>query len=306
MNILLSGATGLIGGELAARLHDGGHNIIVLTTRKKLPENLATVADGFVSWDSNYRINEPAKLAEIDSVIHLAGASVVGKRWNAAYKAEILNSRTASTAAIIDAFKSINHFPKTFICASATGFYGSRKDEILTEASSKGTGFLSDVCSSWEDAARQSEKYGARWVSVRTGIVLTTKGGALPQMLLPFRLFVGGHLGSGKQWFSWISLEDTCAIFAYVLENNQASGVYNAVAPHPVQMKELAKVIGKTLHRPSLFPVPGFVLQAVMGEASVEITKSQRVLPARLTDAGYQFKFSDITYALKEITGRGL
>jgi hypothetical protein len=303
--VLITGITGLIGSELARALHSRGWVIYSLSTREKLPEAIAPLVTALLTWDKRYTINRPELLRDVAAVVHLAGANVAGKRWNAAYKQEILESRTRSTEALYSAFRSLGAFPSVFVGASATGFYGSREDETLTEASAKGQGFLSDVCIAWEEAAKQFSEAGSRWVGFRTGIIMSTKGGALPQMLLPFRLFVGGPLGSGQQWFSWISLDDAVAAFVQALEEPSFAGIYNLVAPVPLRMGELARAMGKTMHRPSFFPVPGFVLRLVMGESAFEITKSQRVLPERLSAANFQFKHPEIGSALGEIIAGG-
>lgn len=303
--VLITGITGLIGSALASTLHSQGWIIYSLSTRTKLPSGLAPLVTASLTWDKTYTINKPELLRDVTAVVHLAGANVAGKRWNQAYKKEILESRTASTDALLSAFQSVAHFPVVFVGASATGYYGSREDEALTETSAKGLGFLADVCEAWEERAKQFAAKGCRWVSFRTSIILSTRGGALPEMITPFRFFIGGPLGSGKQWFSWISLDDAISAFSRSLEDERFQGIYNLTAPEPIRMGTLARTLGRVLHRPALFPVPGFVLRLVMGESAFEITKSQRVLPERLLKEGFEFRHDEIGMALTEIIGDG-
>jgi uncharacterized protein (TIGR01777 family) len=303
--ILITGATGLIGSELTKNFHQRGWSVLALTTRKKLPPNLVPFVSETIQWDNQYRIKSVELLKKVNAVIHLAGASVTGKRWDAAYKNQILESRTGSTEELFKAFERTGHKPEAFICASATGYYGSRNEEILTEESGKGSGFLSDVCEAWEHTAHKFSQAGTRQVSLRTGIILSKKGGALPKMLIPFYFFVGGSLGTGRQWFSWISLDDAVAIYERAVEDESMSGIYNVVAPVPVRMYEVAKSIGSLLHRPYIFPVPEFILKLALGESASEITKSQRVLPKRLLEMQFEFIHPGVLPALRDILANG-
>ncbi len=301
MKILITGATGLIGFELSKLLKDAGHQIICLTGSKHLADKYLSGFSEILYWNRNYEVAEPERLAGFDTVVHLAGAGVADKRWNDSYKKLILESRTRSLESLILNFSKLNSFPRHFISGSATGYYGSRGNEILTETSKKGTGFLSDVCEEWESVARNCGKFGARWVNIRTGIVLSIKGGAFPKMLLPYRLFVGGVLGGGNQWFSWVTLPDIVNIFKYAIENENITGVINGVAPAPVTMNKFSKELGNVLHRPSFFPVPETILKLVLGESAIEIIKSQRVIPEKLLANNYIFRHSTLNLALDEI-----
>jgi uncharacterized protein (TIGR01777 family) len=188
-----------------------------------------------------------------------------------------------------------------FISSSATGYYGNAGDEILAEDSKNGNDFLSMVCRNWEDAAGEAKRFGIRVVTIRTGIALSSDGGALKKMLLPYKFFMGGHLGSGKQWFPWIHIADLIRIYLYALDNPSVNGAINAVAPEQVNAKEFAKCIGRTIHRPSFFPVPLTVLKLAVGEAAESIVASQRVIPKKLLDAGFKFKFENVDEALKDL-----
>ena len=298
--ILIAGATGLIGVRLCETLYRQGYSIIAATTRKNIPGIISNYCEDYIFWDKGYNISNPKKLIGVDAVINLAGANVAAKRWNDDYKKLILESRTLPNKSLFDAFKSIEYFPKTFIGASATGYYGSRANEELTESSKKGDGFLSDVCREWEDSAKLFSQAGVKTVCIRTGIILSTQGGALPKMILPYKLFAGGTLGKGSQWFPWISLPDILSIICYLLENSK-EGTYNCTAPVPVTMSTISKAVASALHRPNLFTVPEWVLKLVLGESAIEITKSQKVVPSRLISEGFQFKHSLLEQSIKDI-----
>ena len=302
--VLITGGTGLIGGRLISELLASGYSILATSRNAAKFAKNTDAAIRYIQWDGKSLLSGFETFGKIDAIVHLAGAGVADKRWTEAYKKEILESRTISTNLLIESFRTVEQKPTVFICGSATGFYGSSAENTFTESSPKGEGFLADICDAWEKASASAEVLGMRRVSIRTGIVLDNKKGALPKMLTPFKLFFGGKLGSGKQWFSWIHVEDIVQILKFALETNTMQGAYNATSPNPIRMEDMAKAIGKTLHRPSLFPVPEFLLNIVLGESAYEITKSQKVLPKKIINAGYEFRFPNLENALKNLTGK--
>jgi hypothetical protein len=237
-----------------------------------------------------------------DAVVHLAGASIAGGRWTAARKRVLRDSRVAATKHLVGALGKLSRPPKIFIAASAIGYYGNRGDEELTEASAPGTDFLAQSARDWETESARASAFGARVAILRFGIVLAKNGGALPQIVFPFRLGVGGRIGSGRQWMSWVTLEDLVGAIRFAIEENRLSGPANVVSPQPVRNAEFAKQLGRVLHRPALFPTPGFVLRLALGEmADSLLLASQRVRPAKLTEWGYRFLHSELTPALESV-----
>jgi len=270
MIITLTGATGFIGSALAARLSAAGHKV------------------------QAYTLRSPQPLEPTDAVIHLAGEPVA-QRWTPAARRRIRESRVEGTRRLIAALPAP---PRVFICASAVGFYGSRGDEILTETSARGTGFLADLCVEWERAAQDAQ---ARVVNLRTGVVLGSKGGALQRMLPVFRLGAGGRLGDGRQWMPWIHREDLLDLIDFALANAAINGPLNAVAPNPVTNQEFTAALARALHRPVFLPVPAFALKAIFGEMSSVLLASQRVIPKAAQDAGFAFHHPELGPALQEI-----
>ncbi|MDP3148754.1 MAG: TIGR01777 family oxidoreductase [Ignavibacteria bacterium] len=298
--IVVTGATGLIGRELCKELFARGDELTIFSTNIGKAKVVLPFAKEVVEW-KNYDKDYSVHLDGKDAVIHLAGASVAGKRWTLSYKKEIYDSRINTTRNLVSSIEKCKQKPEVFISASAIGFYGERGDSILSETSSVGKDFLSYVCADWEKASDQFEKFDVRRVIVRTGIVLSLDDGALKKMLLPFQLYVGGQLGNGKQWFSWIHLADIISLYLFLLDNKNLKGIFNAVSSRPVQMKTFAKTLGKVLHKPSLFPVPKFILKLVMGESASAILASQKVKPEALLQAGFNFKFENLELALKDL-----
>jgi uncharacterized protein len=239
-------------------------------------------------------------LENFDAVIHLAGDNVASENWSAEKKRRIRESRSVGTRVLVDALKKCPQPPKIFVSASATGFYGNR-DEDLTEESPKGEGFLPDVCEEWEREARKAENFGARVTMLRTGVVLTKDGGALEKMLTPFKFGVGGTVGSGKQWMSWIALDDVLDIYHFALENEGLRGAVNTTAPNPVTNEEFTEALGKVLNRPTILPVPEFAIKLLFGEMGERLLlEGQKVLPKKLQDAGFQFKYPNLGEALQK------
>jgi len=234
-----------------------------------------------------------------DAVVNLAGASIAGGRWSAARKAELRASRIDTTRALIAALAKMSARPRVLVSASATGFYGNRGDEILTEESGPGNEFLSDLAKDWEAEALKAEAIGVRVVLARFGIVLSKDGGALPPMMLPFRFFAGGKIGSGNQWMSWITLEDVVEVLRFAIEKGDVRGPLNVISPQPVQNADFTKTLASAMHRPAIFPAPAFALRLVLGEmADALLLSSQRVLPKKLESLGYCFQHADLKSAL--------
>lgn len=295
MKILITGASGLLGENLQKSLLAKGHEFLLATRHK--PEK-----DNQIYWniEKGFRDEDFARLEMLDAVVHLAGETITG-RWSEEKKKKIRDSRVFGTRSLVDAFAKLANKPKVFVSASAVGFYGDRNDEELTESSAAGDTFLAKVCTEWETEARRAEDLGIRTVLVRTGIVLAKEGGALGQMLTPFKFGVGGVVGSGKQWMSWISLEDEIEIFNFALENESVRGAINATAPNPVTNEEFTKTLGEVISRPTILPLPEFAVKLVFGEmGDALLLDSTKVLPKRLKDYGFNFKFENLKDALED------
>jgi len=241
----------------------------------------------------------------VEAIIHLAGASIAGHRWTPAWKRELRDSRVSATRNLIASLRRLRRPPQIFIAASAIGFYGNRGDEELTESSPSGTDFLAQLTVDWEAESARAAELGARVVILRFGVILAKDGGALPRMALPFRLGVGGRIGSGRQWISWVTLEDIVGIIRFALETNLLSGPANAVSPNPIQNAEFTKALGRVLHRPTIFPAPPFALRLALGEmADSLLLASQRVYPTKLQRLGFRFLHPDLEPALAAVLKR--
>lgn len=300
--IIITGATGLIGTKLSERLISKGDEIIVFTRSISKARELIPKASAYVNWDYN-DINSFQKYLEgIDAVIHLAGANLAAERWTSNYKKIIYKSRIKSTNALVEAIKIGATKPEVFICASAVGYYGNKGDEIINENSPMGNDFLALLCCDWENAANPVKRHNIRLVQIRTGVVLSKDEGMLGKMITPFKYFIGGPLGSGKQWVPWISLDDMISIYTFVLEN-EIEGAVNAASPIPVRMTEFAKLLGKKLNRPSYLKAPKFGIKLVVGEIADSILFSQRVIPQKIISAGYKFKFEKLESAFDDLFG---
>ena len=241
------------------------------------------------------------ELNGVDAVFHLAGANLGAKKWNDEYKKLAYDSRIVSTRNLVEAIKQTEQKPKAFICASAVGIYGNRYDEVLDENSSLGNDFMSNICKDWEKEAEKAEQFGVRRVSIRTGLVMQNDEGVLKKMLLPFKLFIGGPLGSGRQWFPWIHIDDIVGIYLHTIDDPNVTGAINGTAPGIVTMKQFAKTLGKNLSRPSLFPVPKFALKIAVGELGKYAVMSQRTSVDKILKAGYKFKFENLEEALRDL-----
>lgn len=300
MKILVTGATGLVGTVLVSALARDGHTVC----RLMRPDAAKPAADaqGFdVPWNPATGELSGAAVGA-DAVVNLAGASIAGGRWSEKRKALLRSSRVDTTRALVAALANMNAKPTVLISASAIGFYGNRGDEVLSEGSAAGTDFLSDLAREWEAEALQAEALGIRVVLARFGIILARQGGALPQMMMPFYVFAGGRVGSGKQWMSWVSLEDVVGILRLALENRAVSGPINVVAPEAVQNVEFTKALAGAMHRPAIFPAPAFALRLALGEmADALLLSSQRVVPQKLEQFAYRFRFPQLAPALQAI-----
>ena len=276
MRVVVAGASGLIGSALMKALRARGD------------EAAALPRYGTAPWS----------VEGADAVVNLAGASVAGKRWSPAYKKEILDSRVLTTRALVEAIAKAQRKPRVLVNASAVGYYGGRGDEVLDESKEPGADFLASVSVQWEAEARKAD---VRSVQLRTGVVLSPKGGALGSMLPPFKAFVGGPVGSGKQWFPWIHLDDEVAAILWCIDHEALEGPVNLAAPGIVTMKDFARVLGRALHRPSWAPVPAGALKVLLGEFAAALLEGQRAVPKKLLDSGFRFRFPEVDSALADV-----
>ncbi|MGB0737251.1 MAG: TIGR01777 family oxidoreductase [Ilumatobacteraceae bacterium] len=299
LTVAVSGSSGLIGSALLERLRQDGHTVVPMVRRP--------AKDGEIHYDPRNGVLDPESLVGVDAVVHLAGAGIGDRRWTDRYRREILESRTLSTSLIAEAMASVANRggPRVLLSGSAIGFYGATGDEELNERSTAGDGFLADVCRAWEAATSPAEDAGVRVVHLRTGIVLSPRGGALKKLLPLFRFGLGGRMGSGRQWQSWISLDDEVGAIVFLLTAD-ISGAVNLTAPAPVTNAEFTKVLASTLSRPALVPVPSFGPKLLLGGelADALLFTGQRVLPERLTDAGYSFEHPTLSEALGTLLQR--
>jgi uncharacterized protein (TIGR01777 family) len=302
MKVLLTGATGFIGKKLATRLFQEQHSLVVLSRKAKSVAEALGIPCQVYEWDSLRSKVPDEALKGVDAVIHLAGESIAGARWSDSKKRKIRDSRVFGTAHLMDSISSMSEpRPKVILCASAVGLYGDRGDEVLNEDSAAGSGFLSEVCQQWEKESLGRQIPGVRQVAVRTGLVLGRDGGALGQLLPIFRSGLGGRVGSGHQWMSWIHIDDLISIFLSLLEKPSLTGPVNAVSPNAVTNSEFSSVLGRVLNRPTFFSTPAPFLKLALGEMSQLILGGQRVQPERLLKNGFQFQYPSLEEALSEI-----
>lgn len=305
--IIVTGATGFIGKALCFRLLEEKYDVVALSRSKEKGEKIFGTDATVVEWDGKSSEVWQDYANGAYAVVNLAGENIGSGRWTPKRKQSILQSRLDAGRAIVEAAKSVEKKPRVIIQASAIGYYGSRGDEIIDESSSPGESFLVEVVKKWEQSTQGVESLKIRRVIVRSSIVLGKKGGVFLRLVKPFRLFVGGHLGSGKQWFSWIHLEDEVKAILFLIEREDLSGVFNLTAPHQLIQKDFFHILGKIMKRPSWFPVPGFVLRLIFGEMAKDtLLSGQRVASRRLLEAGYRFLYPQAELAIKEILGKNV
>ncbi|MDB5110137.1 MAG: hypothetical protein JWR67_1251 [Mucilaginibacter sp.] len=296
-HILLTGGAGLLGNDLTRLLLYKGYKVSHLSRSPGKDARVKTYL-----WDINKGLIDEKSIDGVDIIIHLAGAGIADKRWTKKRKKELIDSRTRSIELIYQLIKNKPNQVKTVISASATGYYSDRGDELLTETSSPSNDFLSDCCIQWEEAVDKGEVLGLRILKFRTGVALTAKGGALPQLARPVKLGIGSPLGSGKQWMPWIHHHDVVNMYLYGIENEHLKGVYNMVAPNPVTNRQLTRAVANQLFKPLWLPnIPAFVLKLLFGEMSIVVLGSTKVSAQKIEEAGFKFKFSEISEALKDI-----
>ncbi len=297
MNILITGGTGFIGKELRETLLKAGNNLVIITRNPKKYEDESASNQRFISWDDDL----VSEMENADAVINLAGENLFGQRWNEQVKESIYNSRIDSTRSLVEAMRSAEKKPSVFISASASGIYGDQGDTILIEEFEAANDFLASVCKDWEEESQKATKLGVRVVNPRIGIVLEEGGGALEKMIPPFKFFVGGPIGDGKQYMSWIHRSDLVKALVFPIENEKLEGAYNVCSPNPATMNEVAETLGDAMNRPSFFRVPKFALDIVLGEAAQPITGSIRMKPKKLQVTGFEFRFEELEEALADI-----
>lgn len=287
MRVLVTGSTGLVGVAFCAHLRERGDEVLRLVRR-------APAAADEVKWDPTEGTCEAAAF-NVDAIVHLAGENISSRRWSKGQMLKIRESRVAGTRLISEGAVRITRRPKVLVSASAIGFYGDRGDELLTEAAPPGEGYLAEVCVDWEFATDQAAKAGLRVVTPRIGMVLAKGGGALAKMLLPFKLGLGGRIGSGHQWMSWIQIDDLVRVLARMIDDEDLSGPVNTVAPNPVTNADFTRALGRALHRPTIFPLPAFMARLVMGKMADDLLlASARVAPKKLSEAGFEFQSATI------------
>ncbi|MBX3327938.1 MAG: TIGR01777 family oxidoreductase [Nitrospira sp.] len=301
MKIVISGGTGFIGRALCNTLIQEGHRVVVLARQMGQVHHRPELPVQTVEWNARDSGPWEQVLDGADAVINLAGAPIADARWTNARKQLITDSRVLTTRLLVRALSRWSSKPATFISASGIGYYGATDDHRLDEGAARGEGFLADLCLAWESEALRAAEFGARVVTLRTGMVLEQDGGALPKMLLPFRFFAGGPIMPGSQWVSWIHRRDHIGLIEWALANNRISGPLNAVAPEQVTMRTFCEALGRVLHRPSWLPVPRFALNVLLGELGTLMTTGQRVIPAKAMAGGYCFQYPTLEQALRDV-----
>ncbi|MBK6606991.1 MAG: TIGR01777 family oxidoreductase [Leptospiraceae bacterium] len=300
MKIAIVGGSGFIGRNLAKALHSAGEEVIIFSRKNSLPQELMGLANIHLVSTSKPSAKD---LEGIDALVNLAGESVVGEKWSDKRKEALRTSRVDFTRSIVEELAKVKVKPKVLLQGSAIGFYGMHETgkPVFSEDAKSGEDFLAKLCVDWEEEANRAKDFGVRTVLIRTGIVLSPESGAMQQMLLPFKMFVGGPLGNGKQYMSWIHLADMIGAIQFLLANPKAEGAFNFTAPNPCSNEEFSTVLGKVMGRPSFMRVPSFPLIALYGEGAEVILKGQNVIPAKLAAFGYQFQFSELKNALEDL-----
>ncbi|MBE9030563.1 TIGR01777 family protein [filamentous cyanobacterium LEGE 11480] len=308
MKVAITGATGFVGSRLVERLQSLGHAVVILTrnadkARQQFPLAVYKTVE-VVGYDPTQSGDWQQSIAGCDGVVNLAGTPIAEEKWTPAYKQQLVDSRVGTTEKLVEAIAQANPQPTVLVSASAIGFYGTSETAEFDETAAAGNDFLADVCQKWEAAASGVKERGTRLAILRFGIVLGL-GGALGKMLTPFKMFAGGPIGSGKQWFSWIHLDDVVNLIIKALEDSSIQGVYNATAPAPVRMTELCTELGKQMKRPSWLPVPGFAIEALLGDGAIVVLEGQKVMPKQTLAAGFEYEYKTIDQALAQVLTMG-
>ncbi|MEH2015229.1 thylakoid membrane protein ThyD [Nostoc sp.] len=304
MKVAITGATGFVGSRLVQRLHGKGHKVVVLARNTAFAQKVFP-SEAFpnleiVAYTPNASGPWQSVIASCDGVVNLAGEPIAEGRWTPERKQEILNSRKLGTQKLVEAIANANPKPTVLVNASAIGYYGTSESATFDETSLSGNDFLAQVCQAWETEARKVKDAGVRLVILRLGIVLGN-GGALGKMIPPFKLFAGGPIGSGRQWFSWIHVDDLVNLILQALTKPEIEGVYNATAPNPVRMADLSQTLGRVMNRPSWLPVPAFAIEALLGDGAIVVLEGQQVLPKRTEETGFEYKYPNLQSALTQI-----
>jgi uncharacterized protein (TIGR01777 family) len=308
VKITVTGATGFVGSRLVQRLQQEGHQVVVLTRREETGRRVFPASNfpnvAIVPYTPLESGDWQNAIAGCDAVVNLAGAPIADERWTPERKQVIMDSRRVGTQKIVEAIAKANPKPSVLVNSSAIGYYGTSETARFDENSPSGSDFLAQVCQAWEAEAEKVKESGTRLVILRTGIVLGM-GGAIAKMLPPFRMFAGGPIGSGTQWFSWIHREDMVSLIIKAITDSSMSGTYNATAPNPVRMSEFSNELGKAMNRPSWLPVPGFVIEALLGDAAIVVLEGQQVIPQRTQQTGFQYQYSAVAGAIEAVLQEG-
>lgn len=299
MNVLIFGGTGFVGRNLTEELLANGYQVIVVTRNRQRTANSLGNRVKVIEWDNISPLSSIYELREIDVVINLAGESIGNRRWSDSVKQEILASRVRTTGAIVTAINNRTIQPKVLINASAVGYYGPRQDDEITESAEAGQDFLAQVCRDWENEAYKVQNDLTRVVTIRIGVVLGNEG-ALNRMAMPFKFYIGGPLGTGNQWLSWIHIQDLTSMIRFVIEHQELTGPINATAPESVRMRDFCKVLGEVLNRPSWLAVPELLLKIALGQMAEMLLHGQRIVPKKILGAGFNFRFPELRSALED------
>lgn len=299
MNVLVFGGTGFVGRNLIDELLDNGYRLFLVTRNYQNTVNRLGNKVHVIEWDNNSPLNAIDELPEIDVVINLAGESIGNRRWSKSVKQEIIASRVRTTRAIVTAINNYTFQPKVLVNASAVGYYGPSSDDKITESGEAGQDFLAQVCREWESEAYKVESDFTRVITIRIGVVLG-KEGALNRMMVPFKFFMGGPLGTGKQWLSWIHIKDLTGMIRFIIEHQELAGPINATAPKPETMKNFCHVLGDVMNRPSWLPVPEWILKIVLGQMAEMLIHGQQAVPKKISEAGFEFQFPTLRAALMD------
>lgn len=302
IKILIFGGTGYVGRNLTEKLLANGYQVYVVTRNPSKTTNSLENEVKVIEWDNSSPLTSINKLQETDVVINLAGESIGNRRWSKTVKQEILTSRIRTTEAIVTAINNRTIQPKLLINASAVGYYGPRQDEEITESEVAGEDFLAQVCRAWENEAYKVQSDLTRVVTIRIGVVLGSEG-ALSRMAMPFKIFLGGPLGKGNQWISWIHIQDLTSMIRFIIEHQELTGPVNATTSYPMRMRDFSEVLGEVLTRPSWLPIPEFSLKIVLGQMAEMLLHGQRVVPKKILHAGFEFKFPKLRSALENVLG---